>query len=216
MRCLAQRTRTAFTLIEILISIGVVLILVSLLFAMVSKAREGAAKAACLHNLRSSAAVVLLYAAEEGNYPRACDASGSTPWCLQPDLVRYSGGSANLARTGICPLNRGAKGGWVPVNNIKGVTGYPYAVNYNVMAPQPPRISVKAVAVDSPSKRILMMDGKAGAEYGFGVFSKAAGDGFGRVNAAHSKKVNTAWCDGHVTSEDRNAINNEMLGFGQN
>jgi prepilin-type N-terminal cleavage/methylation domain-containing protein len=67
--------RTAFTLVELLIVIGIIGILVSLLLPAVQAAREGARKSQCQNNLKQIGLAVLNY--EQANKQLPPGASGS-------------------------------------------------------------------------------------------------------------------------------------------
>lgn len=56
-----------FTLVEVLVVIGIIGILCSLLFAAIQNAKKTAQKAKCLSNLRQAGAALLLYAADSRN-----------------------------------------------------------------------------------------------------------------------------------------------------
>ena len=86
--------RRGFTLVELLVVIGIIALLVSILLPTLSKAREQAKRTACMSNLRQLGAITLMYAAENKGWLPARTAD--MPWPLEA-----------LAQTGHTPPQEG-------------------------------------------------------------------------------------------------------------
>ena len=66
----ARPARTAFTLVELLVVIGIIVVLAAILLPALGAARERAKRAACLSNLRQIGAGMMMYANTfRGKYP---------------------------------------------------------------------------------------------------------------------------------------------------
>src|SRR5256885_14885005 len=62
-----MRNRHAFTLVELLVVIGIIALLVGILIPTLGKAREAAQRAACLSNLRELSNALRIYATENND-----------------------------------------------------------------------------------------------------------------------------------------------------
>jgi prepilin-type processing-associated H-X9-DG protein len=63
-----MRSRQAFTLVELLVVVGIIVLLIALLLPVLGQAREAANRAKCLATLRSMAQAAYQHAAEHGGY----------------------------------------------------------------------------------------------------------------------------------------------------
>jgi prepilin-type N-terminal cleavage/methylation domain-containing protein len=82
--------RTAFTLVELLVVIGIIALLIAILLPSLSKARESANRTACLSNLRQLGTAMMMYTNDNrGFFPRAA-ASGTSDddWIWHPIASR--------------------------------------------------------------------------------------------------------------------------------
>ena len=199
-----KRRRRAFTLVELLVVIGIIAVLVGVLLPTMSTAREHAKTTACLSNLRQLAIAAHIYANHHGGrYPIARWGADSWDFSIVsgkpvPGLLWRGQTDARVQQ---CPSYDGKTTPFEPY------TGYNYNTSYighgqgeTVEAP------AKLVQVRQPSRTALFGDG----EYynGANKFMRApfphAGDQTITTRAAgtqgfrHRRMTNVAFCDGHA------------------
>jgi prepilin-type N-terminal cleavage/methylation domain-containing protein/prepilin-type processing-associated H-X9-DG protein len=103
-----RKKRSGFTLVELLVVIGIITVLIGVLLPVLSKARDAALTAQCMSNMRQDGIAVDQYIDDshgflppyllEGNYP----ASSGNPYIFRWLTSMYQ--TAN-ARTWICPAD---------------------------------------------------------------------------------------------------------------
>lgn len=201
-----------FTLVELLVVIGVMATLIGLLLPALSMARRAARQAQCAGNLRQWAMAVNMYAVDNQNWlPRRGQGKMPTQTLSWPDdwfndLPRYLGQPTyqKLVATGRMPTAENP-GVWV----CPELTGLPnrfgnlfgYAMNMALSvrnAPQPDRID----HVGSAATMVFMSDGPAGYCSAVPFESTASAAAPFNPVPRHGGLVNLAFLDGHVSAYD--------------
>ena len=86
----SRRQHTAFTLVELLVVIGIIAALIAILLPVLAKAREASQLVACASNLKQLAAGAIEYAQEnKGNFPLPVRTIGGSPPIQVRDYMEY-------------------------------------------------------------------------------------------------------------------------------
>ena len=136
-----RRLTGGFTLVELLVVIGIIALLISILLPSLNKAREQAKRASCLANVRSLAQLAMIYATEnKGRWPLAAMSTNlqrMNPQYITNEMnvgfrfasaLNASGNPSGfeIARMWRCPSNEQANlKRWDDVMNGPGITAFP-------------------------------------------------------------------------------------------
>ena len=182
-----MRKRKAFTLVELLVVIGIIAVLIAILLPALAKAKEQANRVKCAANLKQFGVAFQLYTTDNrGRFP-ACSAEGRfEDWIYwqpgrninQGSIVKYFGKTFSPG-VYVCPSDDVDSHGKYP-----GTTGgppyrYSYTINYNMcgwpFVGQPEQVTLppeygggtiqtracKVGSIKQPAQKILMIDESA-------------------------------------------------------
>lgn len=157
--------RKAFTLVELLVVIGIIALLIAILLPTLSKARENANRAACLSNLRQIGTAVVMYCSEnKGLLPVAPKTGANTLDAIYwqktrlPDIGNYGIGpylklSPDNAKVLICPSDISES----DARFIAGKFQFSYTFNYMINGNGPKAVK-KLTEIKNSAEKIWMYE----------------------------------------------------------
>jgi prepilin-type processing-associated H-X9-DG protein/prepilin-type N-terminal cleavage/methylation domain-containing protein len=217
---LLGRSGSGFTLVELLVVIGIIALLVSILLPALGRSREQAKRVVCLSNMRQMVIAANTYAGDSnGSYPIAYywAVDGNTAYSYAWDLttIKRPGepnqviagllwGSTGTIKIQQCPSFEG-KANWL----IDPYTGYNYNTSYIGHGQFEAIVAPAGIAkIARPGQTVIFGDGQYSA--GANKFMRApwpnpgdttfAGRWAGTQGFRHLGKTNAAFCDGHAES----------------
>jgi prepilin-type N-terminal cleavage/methylation domain-containing protein len=163
--------RNAFTLVELLVVIGIIALLISILLPSLNQARENAKATQCLNNIRQVGLAFMMYANDNKGYLPNRTASRSarlsSDWVFwqtgrdinESNVVRYMNNGAGVGKAPLrCPTDN-----WEghQLNGNAAADGpyfYSYAVSTRIMNNDPNNKHLNLGRVKNPTRKVLIVE----------------------------------------------------------
>ena len=92
--------RSAFTLVELLVVVGIISVLIAILMPALARIREHANRIACAANLRSMGQAMTMYVQQSRYYPGCLIGYSGGHYVIWPTRLRPAGAVGNPCRRG--------------------------------------------------------------------------------------------------------------------
>jgi len=190
----------AFSLVELLVVIGIVGLLAGLTIPVVGRAQEAGNRGVCVSNLRGLGQAMNAYVAESGTFPPFSQTNGrgsSATRTFWFDILVTAGSATTNT-----PYykNKGKNGFWYCPSAMKSQT--PNRDNATTYSYSAEAAGIPVARVTSASKMSMIMDGSWNAGTGYGyvgstIMPLCCHPPTRNLNAP-SSSVNVCFVDGHV------------------
>jgi prepilin-type N-terminal cleavage/methylation domain-containing protein len=166
----------AFTLVELLVVIGIIAILIALLLPVLGKARAQANRTVCLSNIRQLGTGILMYCNDNHGWFPTCAYWATTGYVQYPDdwlywqadrnlddstIAKYAGKGDKLRNLLRCPADRfDARQASLGIKSGQGPYLYSYGMNDAIACNVKPPFSARTRITQwrSPSRKILLTE----------------------------------------------------------
>ncbi len=186
-----HRSRQGFTLIEMLVVIGIIALLAAILFPVFGRVRENSRKSSCLSNLKQLSASFLLYAQDYNDkFPHSAQASDPVGggWVLGAGGAVYTF-PTNVSQGALYPYVKNTQV-YICPSDLNGKTkNLSYSMN---MICSQKRLS----GASKTSQTILLID--ESATLNDGNFNSQLCGGNDKPTVIHADGANMGYLDGHT------------------
>jgi prepilin-type N-terminal cleavage/methylation domain-containing protein/prepilin-type processing-associated H-X9-DG protein len=216
-------TPGGFTLVELLVVIGIIALMISILLPALNKAKASAQRVACLSNMRQLGTYFMMYVTDnKGRFPRPAVEPLFEDWIFwQAGRDAKQGALAKMAGNRFkaelyqCPAD--------DIKTHRFGYNYSYSVNEKICSyTGTGRATLKISQIRNPSQKILLIDESVDTvDDGCWAWQETSGSGRNVISNRHDKRVeaftnprfgrgNVTFADGHGDYIERKESFNKL------